>query len=249
MLREMIMIVKEAARYKTTKSWNPFVGCGYNCIYCKPSFQDLIAWLGRMHGCELCQQYSPHEHPERLKRIPSDRAIFVCEDSDIAFADPKFMDKIFVIMRKDKKKERIWFVQSKDPTCLDKYLGLLPENTYLLTTLETNRDKGYNKISNAPSPSVRYSDFLGLKWEKKMVTVEPILDFDLPIFTKWIESIKPKAVFIGYNSHPEAVSLPEPDKKKTWQLIHVLESSGIRILKKEMRDRRVKKKAYRDFSP
>jgi len=165
----MTTVVEKEAKYRTTRSWNPFVGCGFNCIYCKPSFQDLIAWLGRMHGCELCQQYSPHEHPERLKRIPSDRAIFVCEDGDIAFADPKVMDKIFAAMRKDKKKNRVWFVQSKDPVCLGKYLELLPENTYLLTTLETNRDEGYGKISRAPKPSVRYNDFLGLKWEKKMV--------------------------------------------------------------------------------
>jgi len=243
----MTTVVEKEAKYRTTRSWNPVVGCGYNCIYCKPSFQDLIAWLGRMHGCELCQQYSPHEHPERLKRIPSDRAIFVCEDSDIAFADPKFMDKILVTMRKDKRKNRIWFVQSKNPICLGRYLGQLPENTYLLTTLETNRDEGYERISKAPKPSVRYRDFLGLQWEKKMVTVEPVLDFDSPIFTEWIESLKPQAVFIGYNSHPEAVHLPEPDNKKTWQLIHDLERKGIPVLKKEMRDKRVRKMAYRDF--
>jgi hypothetical protein len=241
--------VEKEAKYRTTRSWNPFVGCGFNCIYCKPSFQDLIAWLGRMHGCELCQQYSSHEHPERLKRIPSDRAIFVCEDGDIAFANPNFMGKVFGVMQKDMKKDRIWFVQSKNPICFSKYLGQLPENTYLLTTLETNRDEGYERISRALKPSVRYRDFLSLKWDRKMVTVEPLLDFDPSIFTKWIESIKPKAVFVGYNSHPEAVSLPEPDKKKAWQLIHDLEKKGIRVLKKEMRDKRVRKKAYRDFSP
>ena len=244
----MTTIVKKETEYKTTKSWNPFVGCSFRCIYCKPSFQNLVAWLGRMHNCEPCQHYSPHEHPERLTRIYSNRAIFVCEDGDIAFADPKFMEKVFRAMRDDKKERRVWFVQSKDPKCLSKYLEMLPENTYLLTTLETNRDEGYDGISRAPKPSVRYNDFLGLKWEKKMVTVEPILDFDLPIFTKWIENIKPKAVFIGYNSRPKAVTLPEPKKKKTWQLIHHLESVGIRVLKKEMKDKRVKKKAYRDFS-
>ena len=91
------------------------------------------------------------------------RAIFVCEDDDIALANPKCMERVFRAMRKDKKKDRVWFVQSKDPVCLGKYLELLPENTYLLTTLKTNRDEGYGKISRAPKPSVRYSDFLGLK--------------------------------------------------------------------------------------
>jgi hypothetical protein len=239
--------VKKEADYKTTRSWNPFVGCNFKCVYCRPSFQNLIAWLGRMHDCDLCQKYGPHEHPQRLTRIPSDKAIFVCEDGDIALATPNFMEKVFAAMRADKKEDRVWFVQSKNPRCLGQYLGMLPENTFLLTTLETNRDERYDKISGAPKPSVRYRDFLGLKWDRKMVTVEPILDFDLPIFTEWIESINPQAVFVGYNSHTEAVSLPEPEKKKTWQLIHELERKGIQVLKKEMRDKRVRKKAYRDF--
>jgi hypothetical protein len=55
-----------------------------------------------------------------------------------------------------------------------------------------------------------------------------------------------QGVLVGYNSHPKAVPLPEPEKGKTWKLIDGLESRGIRVLKK-MRDKRVKKKVYRDF--
>jgi hypothetical protein len=233
--------------YRDTKSWNPFVGCRYDCVYCKPSFQKLIAWLGGMHDCEGCRHYSPHTHPKRLNNIPPNRAIFVCEDGDIAFADPKFMARVFQAMRADKKKGRIWFIQSKDPKCLQKYLKLLPQNTYIATTLETNRDEGYPKISKAPKPFQRYKDFLDLRWPNKIVTVEPLMDFDLPTFADWIESIKPEAVFVGYNSHPKAVQLPEPDKKKVWKLIRALEDAGITVLKKEMRDGRVRKKAYRDL--
>lgn len=56
----------------------------------------------------------------------------------------------------DKRKGRVWLIQSKTPSCFQKYLSFLPENTYLLTTLETNRDEGYEKISKAPKPSERY---------------------------------------------------------------------------------------------
>jgi hypothetical protein len=233
--------------YKNTKSWNPFVGCRFECVYCKPSFQNLIAWIGRMRKCEQCKNYSPHEHPERLTRIPKDRAIFVCEDSDISFANPRYMKSILQVMRTDNIEDRIWFLQSKNPKCLEVYIEFLPENAYLLTTLETNRDEGYASISKAPPPSERYRDFLGLKWNRKMVTVEPIMDFDLDTFTGWLLNIKPKAVFIGYNSHPKNVPLPEPEKQKTWKLIHSLEERNIQVLKKEMRDKRVRKKAYRDF--
>jgi len=233
--------------YKNTKSWNPFVGCNFDCVYCKPSFQNLIAWLGRMHRCEPCQSYSPHEHPERLTRIPREAAVFVCEDGDISFANPRFMKRVFQAMKLDKKADRTWFVQSKNPRCFEKYLKFLPENTYLLTTLETNRDEGYDEVSKAPKPSRRYKDFLELKWNRKLVTIEPIMDFDLDIFTQWVLRIKPKAVFIGYNSHPKSVPLLEPEKRKTWQLIHNLKENGIRVLEKEMRDKRVRKMAYRDI--
>ena len=239
--------MKRDRMYKDTKTWNPFIGCRYQCIYCKPSFQKVVAWIGRLHDCKKCQAYEPHVHSERLDRIPNEMCIFVCADGDITFARESFMMKIFETMRNDDKKGRIWFVQSKNPKCLEQYLEFLPENTYPLTTLETNRDKDYDKISKAPKPSKRYKDFLALKWDKKIVTIEPILDFDLETFLKWILSIKPKAVFVGYNSRPKAVKLPEPDKKKTWQLIHRLEEKGIQVLKKEMRDRRVIKKAYRDL--
>jgi hypothetical protein len=234
-------------KFRNTRSWNPFVGCGFDCTYCRPSFHRVLAMVGRTQHCEPCKTYLPHQHPERLTRIPSDTAIFVCEDGDIAFADPKFMAQVFQKMRADNKKDRVWFIQSKDPKCLERYLPLLPENTYLATTLETNRDAGYTKISKAPLPSERYRDFLDLRWPKKMVTVEPVLDFDLPTFADWIESIRTAAVFIGFNSHPKAVPLPEPNKKKTWALIHALESKGITVLKKELRDGRVRKKAYRDL--
>jgi hypothetical protein len=203
--------------------------------------------VGRTKHCELCKSYSPHAHPERLARLYADRAIFVCEDGDIAFADPAFVKKVFQVLSSDTKPNRLWFVQSKDPRCLKQYLSLLPSNTFVATTLETNRDEGYEAISKAPKPTQRYLDFLGLNWDKKIVTVEPILDFDLGIFLQWIKNIHPEVVFIGYNSHPEKVPLPEPEKKKTWQLIHSLERCGIRVLKKEMRDKRVRKKAYRDF--
>jgi len=47
-----------------------------------------------------------------------------------------------------------------------------------------------------------------------MVTVEPILDFDLDTFVDGIVSISPKAVFIGYNSHPTKCLFQNQRKRK-----------------------------------
>lgn len=200
-----------------------------------------------MRGCLDCQTYTPHEHPERLSRMPSDKAIFVCSNGDITFSKKGFMKKVFQVMREDTKKDRKFFVQSKNPSCLKQYLNLLPNNTFLLTTLETNRDQGYNKVSKAPKPSQRYKDFLSLQWDKKIVTVEPIMDFDLDQFSKMIISINPNAVFIGYNSHPKKVPLPEPTWNKFLALSRVLRRNGMRVLPKETRRGYIPKKAYRDL--
>jgi len=233
--------------YKDTKTWNPFVGCNYHCSYCKPSFQKVVAWVGRLHNCSKCQSYSPHEHSNRLSKIPNEKIIFVCADGDITFASESFMKKVFEAMRNDTRKDRLFFVQSKNPSCLEQYLKLLPENTFLLTTLETNRDKDYHKVSNAPRPSKRYRDFLDLKWDKKIVTIEPIMDFDLDLFSKMIISINPQAVFIGYNSHPKSVPLPEPTWDKFIALWRILRRNGMKVLPKETRKDYIPKQAYRDF--
>ena len=150
-------------------------------------------------------------------------------------------------MREDTKKDRKFFVQSKNPSCLKQYLNLLPDNTFLLTTLETNRDKDYDKVSKAPKPSQRYKDFLSLQWDKKIVTVEPIMDFDLDQFSKMIISINPNSVFIGYNSHPKKVPLQEPTWDKFRALWKVLRRNGMRVLPKETRRGYIPKKAYRDL--
>ena len=157
------------------------------------------------------------------------------------------MAEVFRAISEPRFASRTWFVQSKNPKCLEQYLGLLPGNTYVVTTLETNRDEEYDKISKTPLPSVRFNDFSSLKWEKKIVTVEPVMDFDLEILGDWIVSINPAVAFVGYNSKPNQVHLPEPDSSKTLRLINDLEKYGIRVLTKEMRDSRFVKKAYRDF--
>ena len=229
--------------YRDTATWNPFVGCCFDCAYCKPSFQNNHYFVMQHRDCGL---YNPHAHPERLdsEKIPNERIVFVCGDSDISFAKPGYMAKVFDVMKQDTKKGRLWLLQTKNPKCLEQYIPMLPENTVLLTTLETDIDAGYNIFSKAPPPSIRFDDFKSLDYPKKIITVEPIMPFDLDRFVTWISSIAPLAVFIGYNSHPREVPLPEPSMEETLDLIVALKNKGIRVLTKELR-----KMAYRDLYP
>lgn len=80
----MFTEIKKPRMYKGVKTWNPFVGCKFNCIYCYPSFRRQAK--RRKKWCEKCYNYEPHFHPERLGRIPSAKMIFTCAYGDIAFA-------------------------------------------------------------------------------------------------------------------------------------------------------------------
>ena len=67
-------------------------------------------------------------------------------------------------------------------------------------------------------------------------TVEPVLDFDLDIFSDWIETIQPEYIWLGYNSRSKQVDLPEPSDEKLISLISRLKTSGINIREKELRE-------------
>ncbi len=225
--------------YENVVTWNPFKGCSFDCTYCVPSFQRLA----KMQKCEQCKTYTPHEHPERLDRIPDGKMIFVCSSGDISFCDPEYTRRIFMAMQddmpshpRDIHKMRWWYLQSKRPEYFAQFFeDELPPQIMLGTTLETNRDEGYDDISKAPPPQERWDQFRGLVWALKTITVEPVMDFDLQEFAEMIVQIMPLWVWLGYNSTRHAAPIPEPPHWKVRSLIKSLETAGIEVRLKEMR--------------
>lgn len=222
--------------YSGVKTWNPFKGCKFDCIYCKPSFQQQSKRIGEK--CPLCYNYDPHEHQDRLKRsMPSAKIIFVCGNGDISFAKPEFVRQIIEHIKGHLKRcpYKQFYFQSKNPACFEQYLADFPkDNTILLATLETNRDEGYDQISKALVPSQRYHDFKALNWHRKVLTIEPIMKFDHDIFLKWILELQPKYVWLGYNSRTKQVQLPEPDLTEVDKLIEALKKENIEVKIKHM---------------
>ena len=87
--------------------------------------------------------------------------------------------------------------------------------------METNRDKGYDKISHAPLPTDRLVAMRLLKDDmRKMISIEPIMDFDLDYFVNEIKAIKPSFAYIGYDNYN--YGLPEPPLSKTIELMKQL---------------------------
>jgi len=204
--------------YSDVKTWNPAVGCGFDCVYCKPSFQRI---LSRFSKCELCKVFKPHVHTERLQyaKIPKGYpVIFAFGNGDLSFY-PRYIIKAAVIMLQrvlEIYPTKTIYFQSKNPKVFNKLIPLfkpIKDNVVLLTTLETNRNRDYRLFSKAPLPLQRYLDFAKLSWERKIVTIEPIMDFDLERMVRWIREISPMKVYMGYNSKPQP-KLPEPSTEK-----------------------------------
>jgi len=168
--------------------------------------------------------------------------VFVSGTGDISFCKESFVREIFkAIDRSKPRTKRTYYFQSKDPKCFNKYLDWFNANqdkVILLTTLETNRDSGYEKISKAPLPSKRFKDFLELDYPRKVVTIEPVLKFSNARFISWIVSLYNQGsleyVWFGYDS--KKCDLPEPTIKEAQAFVDQLTGWGIAVRGKSLRE-------------
>jgi len=120
--------------------------------------------------------------------------------------------------------------QTKNPARAFLWHSKFPKDFIIGTTIETNRSP--DKFSKAPPMASReygIREFVDCKCET-FVTIEPILDFDVPELVHIIDRINPKFVNIGADS--KNCGLPEPDADKVKALIGNLQGLGIEIKKK-----------------
>jgi len=112
-----------------------------------------------------------------------------------------------------------WLFQTKNPFRLTEFIGLLPDDTMLGTTIETNHY--YTQyMGNSPAPYVRMRSMLAIVLPK-MISIEPIMDFDLYVMVQWMKAIGPEFVSIGADS--KGHNLPEPPADKVAALIQKLQ--------------------------
>jgi len=159
------------------------------------------------------------DEKELKTNLGSGKKIFVGSSCDM-WAEDVPLDWIYLVLQVCREYDNTYLFQSKNthrfrPAILGKWE--VPEKTMLGTTLETNRDYG---ISKAPPPEERGEFFAKLDWLPKMVSIEPIMDFDLDIFLKLIGRISPEFVSIGADS--KGHNLPEPSPGKVRALIEEL---------------------------
>jgi len=212
-----------------------FRGCGFNCSYC--AFSNTL----KRSKCKDCQDYKPHSHLEVLsKRPPKTKQgefVTIGMNGDISFAPDSTMQAI--IHYCFLYPQTTFMLQSKNPAFFHEYR--FPENVILGTTIESNRTDfhdsdywSYDFISSAPNPNQRFDAMYELS-AKKVITIEPILDFDTDTFLNAIIDLKPEWVWVGYDSKPNRNYLPEPIVSKTQNFIKQLTEAGIQVHEKLLR--------------
>ena len=210
-------------------TWNPIRGrCGHQCSYCfyqsNPRFKDQIKEL-RLDEKAL------------KDNLGEDNFIFVGSSSDF-FARDVPDEWIKKVLEKCRKYEgNTYLFQTKAPNRFWKFGGEYPRNTIFGTTLETNRDT-YPDISLSPPPISRVSNMNNWFIKRKMITIEPIIQFDLEPFIEMIKKVNPEWVNIGADS--KGHKLPEPSSEKINALIKELEKFTIVKIKSNLK--RVSKK-------
>ena len=212
-----------------THTWNPIKGrCPHDCIYCY-----MHRYWDAMDSQAVRAKY-PNSPDSKLRL---DEKEFKEFDRDMK----KYGDSghfIFIGSSTDMwaRRDSIlwWGWQSRIKDHIEKY----PDNQYLFQTkfpfgydgwsfnynnilgitLESNRDIfGFSK---AVSPIQRVKDFMKIHHSRKMVTIEPIMDFDVIPFATIIAALEPEWVNIGADSGGH--DLPEPNKEKIEELYHKL---------------------------
>jgi len=196
---------------KVEKTWNPVIGCLHNCVYC---------WARRLAECRLknTERYREGFKPKLIEAELNKRFrsgfIFVSDMGDL-FGDwvPKeWIEKVLKVVKETPKATFLFL--TKNPA---RYLEFnFPNNVILGATIETDIDFG---LSFAPRPEKRYEAMRQLRG-RKMVSIEPILNFSLDSLVEWIREIQPEFVYIGYDNY--ANRLPEPRLEKTLKLISAL---------------------------
>lgn len=225
-------MLKSSNMYSASvKQWNPFVGCKFDCSYCVSSFQRQAK--RQKQRCMQCYNYTPHTHEKRLEdylpKTKEGEFIFTCASGDISFCSTPFLKKI--IKRIEEQPNKTFLLQSKNPNTFNRVD--IPKNVILGTTLETNRDVLYKGISKAPKLSQRQSELAKIKHDKKMVTIEPVLDFDLDVMVRWVKEIDPVVVWLGFDSKNN--NLPEPSIKKFNRFHKSLLKAGYNVILKTVK--------------
>ena len=189
-----------------THTWNVIKGkCPHDCSYC---------YMKRFPQGEL-----KFDEKELKTDLGEGNFIFVGSSCDM-FADEIPSDWIVKTLEHcNKYPKNTYLLQTKNPKRFRDFKLCYPLNCILGVTIESNRETP----SEAPNTEERVKKMGGMELfgKRKMVTIEPIMDFDVPSLVDMVKRIRPEFVNIGADSTNN--NLPEPSWFKIQNLIKELE--------------------------
>jgi hypothetical protein len=166
------------------------------------------------------------------------RTIFVGSSTDM-WAEAVPDEWILRVLERCNSHHNTYIFQSKNPARFWR-LGVcamvrkFPPHTILGTTLETNRSYYDGTEYYGPQPWERAAALANqaLRKFRKMVSIEPVMAFDLPVFLRWLQAIGPQFVSIGADS--KGHNLPEPTMGELDMLVVALRKFTEVKLKKNL---------------
>ena len=156
--------------------------------------------------------------------------VFVCSSCDLFHDDipSEWIRTVRSVTENNPAFDNRYLWHTKNPERALEFQDRFGENDMLCVTIETNRE--YPEISKAPSPLYRFyaiGDW-GKPW---MLTMEPILDFNLEDLAVYLGRNMPVQVNIGADSGRN--NLPEPSPEKLKEFIGWLEWKGVTVHRKK----------------
>lgn len=188
-----------------THTWNPIKGkCPHGCEYC---------YMRRFPLKDLRL-----DEKELRTDLGSGKFIFVGSSTDM-WAEAVSLEWINrVLYQCQEYPGNTYLFQSKNP----KRFPVYPDVDVVYgTTIETNRwYRCMGSYSQLPGSRAERMREFAHRGRRTMVTIEPVLDFDLPELIKLIRFASPEWVNIGADS--KGHGLPEPSPEKVRALIEQL---------------------------
>ena len=199
--------------------------CPHKCSYC---------YVGRNRFGRPARYTGPVRlvEEEFLVKYGAGKTIFVDHCGDLWAKDISVEFAPRVLEHCRQWPDNVYVFQTKNPARYAQLYQWLPARSILGCTVESNRE--YRPImGSAPTPMERISYMGGWLRESihpRFLTIEPILDFDLPSLLGMVVHARPNFVNIGADS--KGCGLPEPSAEKVRALIEGIQDSGIEIREK-----------------
>lgn len=224
-------------------TWNPIKGeCEHDCSYC---------YMKKWGKSPVLHQ----DMSEYCSVVPNNSYIFIGSSTDIfARIVPNiWLTRLFDFICRMSYKNNKYLLQTKNPERMCNILAdysrnnktiaeFLLSNCTFAATVESDRHYPVSKAPDVRDRMMHLATLKGLYGARTMVSIEPVLDFDLePFADLLIKTVRPNVVSIGADSQNH--NLPEPPGGKVLQLIERLRLSGIEVVEKGNLGRITKSKA------